>query len=168
MLKIDVRNVVHAIVEQELSGKGRDTEALYLNFDLRMSQHLPEGFDGKSYDESRGLHLLYQVNPGFSYINVFSGVTDSPFARIRDVAEWKHECTHDSCWRDINTFSQVYFEMAECINAARKADGFPPVAPANMHEWHSIGRAGLFQWVKANVRKDPNCERNYRRIVEVL
>jgi hypothetical protein len=164
MLKIDVRNVVHAIVEQELIRKGREGEALYVNFDLRMSHHT----NNKSYDQSRGLHLLYQVNPGYTYVSVFSAVTDSPFATIREVEEWKHEVTHDSCWRDTNVFSQVYFDMAEKINAAMKADKRKPIAPKDMHEWHNLGRAGLFQWVKVNITKDPNDDRNYRKLVEVL
>lgn len=164
MLKIDVRNVVHAIVEQELIEKDRLERALYINFDLRMSHHT----NSRSFDQSRGLHLLYHRNSNSSFVSVFSAVTDSPFATIRDVKEWKHECTHDSCWRDVNTFSQVYFDMANQINDALKEAKLEPIPPAHMHEWHNFGRGGLFQVLEVKVTKDPNDDRNYRRKVEVV
>ncbi len=162
MLKIDVRNVVHAIVEQELIEKDRLGRAIHINFDLRMSHHT----DRKSYDQSRGLHLLYHRNQNSSFVSVFSAVTDSPFSTIRDVKEWKHECTHDSCWRDVNAFSQVYFDMAECINSVRKKEGLATIAPKDMHEWHSFGRAGLFKWIPCKVSRD--LQNDYRRLLEVI
>lgn len=172
MLQIQVQNVVHAIVEQELRGKGREDSALYIHLDLRMSHHT----DDKSYDQSRGLHMLYYCLPHMNYISVFSSVTDSPFTGLRDVKEWKHECSHDSCWRDVNTYSQVYFKMAEDINSEIKQDWekkhpgriAPQVAPKDMHEWHSFGRSGLYMWVPVKVRKDPKDTNNYRKLVEVV
>jgi len=163
MLKIDVRNVVNALVEQELRGKGRQDSALYIHLDLRMSHHT----NNKSYDQSRGLHLLYYCLPQMSYITVFSGVTDSPFSKVREVKEWKHACTHDSCWRDVNTFSQVYFDMAANINAMLKKEKKEEIAPKDMHEWHNF-HSGLYTWVPVKVTKDPTDDRNYRKLVEVM
>jgi len=164
MLQMSIRNVAHQIVQHELLGKGREKEGLYLNFDLRMSHHTDRG----SYDQSRGLHLLYYVHPHGTYVTVFASVTKSPFATLRDVKEWKHECTHDSCWRDINTFSQVYFDMAECINSALQKNKLDAIAPKDMHEYNSFGRSGLYEWVPVEVTKDPEDDRNYRRLVKVL
>ncbi len=165
MLSMKIESLVAALVRHELVGKGRENEALYFNFDLRMGSYT----DGESYNQSRGLHLLYQVNPGYSYITVFSGITPSPFDKIKDVKEWKHECTHDSCWRDIQVFSQVYFEMAKQINEARVQDGLPEIAPAEMHEHNSFPLFNqTYLWVPVRITKDPNDAHNYRKLVEVL
>lgn len=163
MLKIEARNVVYSIVQQELVHKGRDNEALYINLDLRMSYHV----GGDAFDQSRGLHLLYSCPTGMSYITVFSGITDSPFAKIGEVKAWKHETTHDSCWRDINTFSQVYFDMARGINVSLSEEGREAIAPIDMYEGSSF-RGNLYQWVPIKVTKDSSDRNNYRRMVELL
>jgi hypothetical protein len=115
MLNIRLDSVVNQIVRQELVESNREPlpdgaecVALHMNFDCRLSYYTAE----YTYYQSRGLHLLYHATPGYSYITVFSGVTDSPFDKIDKVTEWKHECTHDSCWRDIGVFSHIYFDMA--------------------------------------------------------
>lgn len=103
MLTIGISRFAYQIVKQELAYKGRLNEALYIHFDLGMGHYT----ERKSYTQRRGLHLLYYLRPEMSYITVFSSITASPFASIKEVPGWKHECTHDSCWRDINVFSQT-------------------------------------------------------------
>lgn len=163
MLQINVSNVAEAIVEHELFPRSSTTTALHLNFDLRISYHI----GNRSYDSRRGLHLLYYVPPQMSYVSLFSGVTASPLSKLHQVERWRHEITHDSEWRRANIFSQTYFGMAEEINAALVKDNKPPVAPRDMHEWHSFGRSGLFQWVPVKVTKDPQDENSYRRIIQL-
>jgi hypothetical protein len=165
MLQIKVERVVNQIVQHELLGKGgRQDEALYLHFDLRMSYYE----ENQSDCRSRGLHLLYHVRPGGSYVDVFSAVTDSPFDKIESVKEWKHEASHDSCWRDVSCFSKVYFEMAKDINQARKSRGQVEIAPKDMHEHNGFGLFdNLYEWVSVRItRKDP-CD-SYRKTIEVL
>jgi hypothetical protein len=166
-LSIGVSTLLNQLVRQELQGKGkgRENEALYFHLDCRMSHHT----NNESYNESRGLHLLYQVNPGYTYINVFGAVTESPFERYREIKEWRHLATHDSCWRDVGIFQEVYFGMAEAINAKLKAANKKTIAPKDMHEWNGFGLTDhLFQWVPVRVTKDPTCEQNYRKLVELL
>lgn len=166
MLSMRIDSLVASLVRHELVGKGREDEALYINFDLRLSSHTNEG---DSYNQSRGLHLLYHVNPGYSYITVFSGITPSPFGKAKDVEKWKHECTHDSCWRDIQVFSQLFFEMAKQINAERVEDGLPEIAPAHMHEHNSFPLFDkMYDWKRVRITKDPNDSNSYRKLVELL
>lgn len=166
MLEMKIETLVAAIVRQELRGKGREGEALYFHFDLGMGYYT----DDQSYKARKGLHLLYYLTPDSgSYITVFSAVTDSPFTKIGEIKKWKHECTHDTCWRDIGVFSQVYFAMAEEINAMLKQDGLEEVAPKDMSEHNSfpIFNDLAYSWKKVRVSKDPNCESSYRKMVEV-
>lgn len=164
MLTMRIDSMIAALVRQELKG-GKNGEALHIHLDLGVSFHTGHG----SYDQRRGLHLLYQVDEGYSYINVFSAVLDSPFAKIGDVKKWKHECTHDTCWRDIQLFSQLYFEMCKLVNEEMVKDGLPEQRPCDMSEHNSFPVFGqMFDWVKVKVSKDPKCERNYHKVVEVL
>lgn len=164
MLSIRIDRIAYQIVEDILLGNGRENEALYLNFDVRLSYY----DNGRTYDQSRGLHLLYHVLPGMRYVNVFSGVTRSPFGKLSEVRkELKHEVSHDSCWRDVRIFSDTYFEMANCINEERKKQGLSEVAPKDMSE-HNSFRQKLFEWVPVKVSKDPNDSHNYRKLVKLL
>ncbi len=165
MLNMRIDCIVGQIVRQELVDKGRD-EALYINIDCRLGFYKVAG---ETYNQSRGLHLLYHVNPGYSYITVFSGVTDNPFGRIETVPYWKHECTHDVCWRDIAIFSDVYFQMAGEINARLKTNGQKEIAPIEMHESNSFaGFDKVFDWKKVQITKDPNDPNNYRKMLKLL
>lgn len=170
MLSIGIQNLAQQIVNHEMlrvqaQPHLRKYATLHLNFDLRMSNYI----DSKSYNQSRGLHLLYNVNPGSTYVSVFSGVTDSPLGDIHDVNEWTHECTHDSCWKDIGIFSKIYFEMSDEINALRKADGLPSIAPKYMSENNRFRSFdSLFQWVAAEVKTDPNDRMNYKKLIKLL
>ncbi len=167
MLNIKIETLVAQIVRQELVNQICRAEnlGLYFNFDLRINHNdYP-----RSYNESRGLHLIYHANPGGSYITVFSGITDSPFAKIKDVDNWRHECSHDSCWRDINVFSATYFDMAAKINEAMVKDLRKEIAPKDMHEYSSFnGFDKAFDWVKCRVKKDETDTNNYRKVLELL
>lgn len=163
MFEMSLQNLVNAIVDQELARKGNDTHGLYFSFDPGLSFYSDSGEDYSA--KRRGLHLLYQVNAGYSYINVFSAVTDSPFDPISK-CEWKHEHTHDSCWRSVNAISDLYFEMAEEINQQLEADGKPRIAPRDMCQYvHTALSRNLYSWVPCKVEKDPADPHNYRRIV---
>lgn len=166
MLQIDLRRVVNQIVQHELYSLGKEDLALYVNFDVRMSHYMP--FSGKPYNQSRGLHLLYYVKPGHSYVTVFSGVTSSPFGSINDVVAWKHECTHDSCWRDIDIFSTMYFEMAEKINLLLVENNFEEIPPKDMNEFSAFRGNQLFNWIPVNVTKDSQDVYNYNRILKLI
>lgn len=160
MLDIKISAVVAQIVRHELIHNAKENEALYMHFDLGMGVYT----NSESYTCRRGLHLLYHVNPGGTYISVFSAVTDSPFASIKDINEWKHEGTHDSGWRDIRVFSDVYFKMAEEINNELEADGEKTVAPKDMHEHNNFGlfRDELFRWVPVEIAKVDSYEKTIR------
>lgn len=165
MLSMRIDILVAGLVRQELQGKRRKDEALYFNFDIGMSHHTSE----KSYNERCGLHLLYHCSPGSSYITVFSGVTKSPFGKIKDVQSWEHESTHDSCWGDIRVFSNVYFGMAEKINAMLKEDGKETIAPVVMNEHNSCPAFSVFyKWVPVKVSYDETDDHHYRRMIEIL
>jgi hypothetical protein len=166
MFNISLISVVNKIVEHELIGKGPPTllrqEALHFHLDLRMSYY------GKNevFDISRGLHLLYYVRPGYSYpISVFSAITSSPFTKAKEVNEWKHEVTHDSCWRDIRTITELYFQMADQILTAMGEEG-KSLAPKDMHEHNGFALFGpLYDWIPVEVKKDLTDPNNYRKTV---
>jgi hypothetical protein len=166
MFSMKIEDLVQRIVMSELVGKGREKEALYLCFDVSLSYYT----DGDSYDQRAGLHLLYQVNPSYTYVNVFSAVTDSSFVPINKVEKWKHEISHDSCWRNIRVFSDLYFSMANAINEAMVEDGLKKVAPKDMHEYNKFSGFGdyLYRWVPVKISKDKTDENNYRKIIELL
>jgi hypothetical protein len=164
MLSIKIENVVSSMVRQLLINDDSDVikgKALHFHFDCRL------GYE--DFNVSRGLHLLYGRRPQGSYVDVFSAILDSPFDKISKVVNWKHECSHDSCWRDIGVFSQVYFDMADSINAKRVKEGLNAVAPIEMHEYNSFNEIDrFFQWVSVEITKDPSDERNYRKLIKVL
>lgn len=168
MLNISIQDVVAAIVRQELGRTDRDeNKALYFNFDCSLSHYTEE----TQYSQRMGLHLLYHCTPGYRYITVFSATTESGLAKLNEVKEWKHECTHDSCWQNINIFSQICFDMARDINEALVADGLKEMAPIDMHEYNSFNMfsgAECYQWVPVRITKDPNDQHNYRKILELL
>lgn len=162
MFEMRLQNIVNALVEQELVGKGRKEEALYFSFDLRV-----ETFHSNQRI-SRGLHLLYHCYPGTNSVNVFSGVTESPFEKIRKV-DWKHETSHDSCWKNLRCINSLYFDMANEINAKEIDAGRweeKELAPINM-QWDTYFQMfnPAFQWIPAVISQDITNESNYRKIV---
>ncbi len=164
MLSIDIRNIVYTLVRQLLiEPGGRKDEALQFSFDCGLAYYGHVGDGDEIYDARRGLYLLYYLPPERSYVTVFSAVTRSPFVKP---TEWKHECTHDTCWRDINIFSEIYFDMANKINAAMVKDGYGEVAPIMMTDHNSFQAFGkAWEWVGAKVVTDPACDRSYRKLV---
>lgn len=156
MLSMRVDNVISSLVKQLLTGDNNN--ALYFHIDCRLYVD--------NIRASRGLHLLYQKNVESSYIHTFSSVMKSPFDKIGQVDSWKHETSHDSCWRDINAFAYVYFSMADEINSQLPK----AIAPIDMTEFNSFGgltNASVFQWVPVQIVKDKTDPNNYRRIVTV-
>lgn len=166
MFEMSLQTLVNAIVSQELIGKGRENEGLLFSFDVSLCYYSENG-DGDSFDaQRRGLHLLYQVNPNYTYVNVFSAVTERPFDSPLK-ATWNHESSHDSCWRnDVQAFNRLYFDMAEEINQQLVAAGLPRVAPKDMSQ-HIFpgGSRNLYSWVPCHITKDPADPNRYRKLV---
>lgn len=165
MFKMPLSTLVQIIAKTELA-KIKEGEALHLHFDVRMNDF----FNDSDASRSAGIHLLFSCSPGSNYITVFSAVTDSPFDEIKKVKEWTHESTHDSCWRDIKIFNDVYFGMAKELNEERKKRGFATKGPMEFNK--HVGFAGvkgeMSRWVKVKIMKDPTDLYSYRRTVEVL
>lgn len=165
MFEIRLDRVAQQIVSHNLRGKGSGEQvALYLKFDVRLSSH------GIAHTIARGLHLLYHQVLHHASVSVFSAVTPSPFDRIDTVKEFKHEVTHDSCWRDLRVFNETYFTMANEVNVIRKNYGLSEIAPVAMNQFVTFAGLGedLFQWVSVKVTKDETDERNYRRVIQLL
>jgi hypothetical protein len=167
VLSIKIQTVAEAIVRQFLiEPRGRDNEALHIELDVSMSDY--EGCD--EYCDRRGLHLLYYLPKGHASVTVFSAITKRPFSKPWEVEQWqwKHEITHDSCWRDIRVFSELYFDMCERINDQRNDAELESKAPALMTEHNSFRILGnLFDWLPVEVINDPTDGNNYRKIVRV-
>lgn len=160
MLNMQVKDVVNRLVRSLLVGQGRKDEALYFNFDIRMSVYM----DDKSYDQSRGLHLLYHLSPHNTYMDVFYGITLSPFGKAQDVKEWMHAVSHDSEWRNPNLFSEIYFEMASDINKELSKDGRTRAAPVDMYQHNGFGWGNsFFEWLLVKV--DVDKEDSYRKLI---
>lgn len=173
MIVMNLDNLVHSLVSYELDGKGREREALYFNFDLRMHFFQRDANSRvKEFGSSRGLHLLYHQFPGHRTITVFTAITKSCFAPLQDVPKWKHVASHDECWKyDNRSFHEVYMEMADEINQEMLDAGYKDVAPNDMSQncyFAGLGSRPPFQWVPAAITKDPEDKNNYRRLVEVF
>lgn len=188
MLNVSIDTITSALVLQLLVDVGgKDNVALHFNFDLSLSYH-PTGvrkltttkaneetfsFSRSKYGVRQGLHLLYHLKAGYGSVDVFSAITESPFDKCNQVASWKHETSHDSCWANLPLFSTTYFGMANKINAMLKEDGFEEVAPVDMFECNApclFNPRGetLFNWVPVEVSKDPQDKNNYKKIIKVL
>lgn len=165
MFEMRLDRLAQQIVSHNLCGQGRKDEALHLDFDVRLScPEIPDTI-------IRGIHLLYHQMPHHASISVFSGVTPSPFDKHSAVKEWKHEVTHDSCWRDLRIFNETYFTMADEVNVIRHKLGLEEIAPVKMNQFVSfvgIARDHLYQWLEVKVARDATDEHNYRRTIQVL
>lgn len=177
MLSMNIDNLVHSIVLQELDGKGRENEALCFNFDLRMHYMV----QNKEFAAGRGLHLLYHQRPSSTYITVFSAITTSRLLSTKKVKTWKHEATHDECWKyDNRSFHEAFMEMMDEINnemvhCGLEAVGGDKMSQHNQFNWHTGVQSGslrynffAFSWVPVEVSKDPNDEHNHRRLIKLL
>lgn len=160
MLTMKIETLVNALVQSELSKNQEKNKALYFGFDLHLSVSTPSVF------KRRGLNLLYYKEGAFT--SVFSAVTNLQWS-VPEKTEWKHEVSHDSCWRDIRVFSETYFKMAEEINKYLRDFGYEEVAPCNMNQLNTPRMFGsLYEWKKVKVIKDSTDQNNYRRLVELI
>lgn len=165
MFEMRLDHVVEQIVQTELLGKGRVKEALYVNFDIRVSSYT----DDLDITRLAGLHLLYQCHPLSQTVSVWSGITDSPFDKIHAVKEWKHEVTHDSCWRTINATNELYFRLSAEVNAERVLANKRELPPRDLSHYASFGfNKHLFLWVPIETSYDPADKYKYRRLVKIL
>lgn len=168
MFEMRLDRIVEQIVRHAFfnpdGSKEFDKQALYVVFDVSMSSAV------EKVRQRRGIHLLYHSRNG-NYISVFSAVSSSPFVRLADINNWKHEVTHDSCWRDIKVITQTYFTMAGLINKERVERGWEEEVPIQMSQFVTFGgilRKEMFQWVPAEVKIDPACEHNYRKLITLF
>ena len=166
MFQMRLENVISAIVSHHLleSAWSGDDQALYLAFDLRLYS------DGERFQQSRGLHLLYHQREGHQTVSVFSAVSSSPFTKIEEIKEWKHQVSHDSEWVRLSLFSSLYFEMAERINLYRIAENLEEIAAIEMIEYCSFAgiASPMLRWVRVSVSMDPEDSSHYRRKVSLL
>lgn len=170
---MNLQYLVGAIVRKEVwrNKQTRKNAALSFSFDVRMHSFEEQDTHLHEFRESRGLHLLYHTAfPGSERISVFSGITDSPFGKLQDVKEWKHNTTHDTCWRDVNLFSSLYFDLAERINAKRVEKGLKEIPPKDMTELVSFAglNGDIYSWRLVDVTNDPEDDRNYRKLIKIL
>jgi len=169
MLSIKVETIVNDLVEQLLIKAGGNEKVLHFGFKCNLAYYEHVNSGGPIYDSVCGLHLLYHLQPGYGYVDVFSAITDSASVTVKQVNDWKHEASHGSCWRDIGTFSKVYFDLADKVNVKLVEDGRSAVAPMHMSEHNGPQLFGpVFSWVDAKVSIDPNCDRRYRKLVSLL
>lgn len=164
MFAMPLDYLVASIVRSEFPSD-RVGQALHFHFDVRLSDYSEE----VNTTQSAALHLLYHTHPMGSYISVFSGVERGrPFTSVKEIKEWKHEVTHDSCWRDINAITQLYFDMAEELNALRVKAGYEAKAPRDFSPFVSFAlfSDGLYSWIPVEVNRDP--VDSYKRTVKLL
>ena len=156
MFKMPVQHVVNTLVkgmmqkQEPPKGKG-----LLVSLDVQLTSYLGEGLESPFF--RREIHLLYSRYQGAgSYISVFSCVKGYGGGLNPKEFTWKHEVTHDSCWRDLTVVSDVYFQAAAEINKKRVDAGLAEVAPYLMTD-HSAFDILPFRWVdvvQTKVRDD--------------
>lgn len=160
-----ITDLLKSIVQQELidNPNRQDDEALHFHLDISLTSYET----GRRFGQSCGLHLLYHLPPRMSYVNVFVGVADKPFAKLKEV-KLEHSITHDSEWRSISEINQIYFGMASVINSQRIDQGFKEEAPILMSENNYFVGRKVFERVKVKVETDPDCDMNYSKLITVL
>lgn len=167
-LSIEIESLVNNLVEQLLVKPGGNEKTLHFGFKCEQAHYHSAQYKGRSYYARGGLHLLYHRLPGYGYVNVFSAITSGLDVKIDKVTDWKHESSHDSCWRNIGAFNEVYFGLAQQLNEKLEADGHETVAPMNMTQHNGPQLFGpIFSWVNAKVTIDPADDRRYRKLVEI-
>lgn len=170
MLSVRLDHVIQQLVQQEMISKSsgfpgvREEVVQAMYFRLRL--HLYSVNNADTFGAARHLHLLYYCAGGSS-IDVFSAVTES-WTQGRPKENWKHEISHDSCWRDIRVFSECYFEMAKQINEERVAAGLKEEAPKNMVEHNTFSGDTVWEWQAVRIAKDPKDIHNYRKTVQLV
>lgn len=163
MFEMRLDSLVQQIVKSHFPYKNPDfaNKGLYVAFDVRMSDY------DVDVTHSAFIHLIYHAQPESNCITVFAGLSTQS-SSIKDVKEWKHEITHDSCWRNINVFNSVYFYMAEKLNETRKEKGLSEKAPKDFHTFVDFPFVSdkLYDLIPIAIAKDP--ENHYKRILTLL
>lgn len=170
MFEMPLDALCNQIVSSLLPEQARENEAVYISFDVRMQDY---AVPSPSVGFSAGLHLIYHCRPHSNYITVFSAVTESPFAKLKEIPadQWQHESSHDSCWRDVSIFNSTFFEMATDLNELRTKKGLPTLPPKDFSTFVSFRPFNfnkLYEWVRVEVERDPNDLRNYKRTLKLL
>lgn len=147
MFKMPVQHVVNTLVKGMMQGQETPKgKGLLVSLDVQLTSHLRGGLESPFF--RREVHLLYSRYQGAgSYISVFSFVKRYGGGHDPKKFEWKHEVTHDSCWRDLTLINNVYFEAAAEINKKRVDVGLPEVAPFSMTDHSAFDIFKPFQWV---------------------
>lgn len=162
MLSISINTVVAGLVRQHLQNQGREAEAMHFHFLLLLGIG--------DYQVHQDLHLLYHQKPHAGTLSVFSAVKQkyTPL-RFMSGTDFKHEISHDSCWRDIQVFSKTYFAMAEEVNNFLGSTGRDHIAPNQMtsNVFLNLPHTHMYEWVPAQVSLDPNDSTRYRRKIEL-
>lgn len=133
MFQMKVISVVDSLVNTLLVRQPdmNPGKAVLFELDLKLSSYE----DNETFTSRTNLHLLYNKMHSYGrYISVFSyeGVV-STLIDPRDRGYiWKHEGTHDSCWRDLSLVSDIYFRCARVVNEQRQAAGYKPIPPRDM------------------------------------
>lgn len=164
MFEMKIEQILNALVDMELKRNRDPSKGLHVSFDVSMADYSV----GNNFPEARGaIHLLYYVKPDRTYISVFSAFSKR-FADIKKL-DWKHEVTHDSCWRDISVVNRVYFDFAKSLNAKRLELGLAEKAPKDFSTNVFFERFGdPWKMIDVEISKDPSDTRNYRQFLKVL
>lgn len=165
MLNMHLENVTAMLVQQFLiEPKGVENKAIHFHFNVRV-----DSFESnEQFGSSVGLHLLYHLKPRSTYVDVFSGATNRPFAKLNEVEGWTHEASHDSGWRNLNVFSQIYFSLAGEVNDQRKSSELKEIAPKDMSQSaHLRISRKMFDWVDVEVKVDGADPMKYHRTLTI-
>ena len=148
MFSIDISRVVSSLVKQLMKEKP-EGKGLLLSFDVGLSDHS----QGLHY--RRELNLLYNIyNSNGTYISAFSRTGKMGEERDPKKYVWAHECTHDSCWRDLTVISNLYFEGAYLINGFRVKAGLEEMRPCDMSDHTRFNTfKPAFEWVNVEQTK---------------
>lgn len=162
MFSIEISRIVYPLVKQLMKEKP-EGKGLLFSFDVSLSDHS----NGLGLSYRRELDLLYNTySRNGTYISAFSRIGVLGEERDRKKHVWTHECTHDSCWRDLSVISNLYFEGARVINDKRVRAGLKEIAPRDMgdHTGFNIFRPA-FEWVDVEQTKLDNDARFAIKVV---
>jgi len=150
MLAIELEHLIPDLVKY-LAPKERG-KGLILTFDVRLHEY--------KKDVKRRAVLRFLFHWNVAGYDVFFR---------RDEEDWKHTSSHDSCWktdglRDINP---VYFSLAQEIIEEIGDENLAPCDLGQMVWFGDISRDGI-KIVDVEVKRDPDDQHNYRKVVKVL
>jgi hypothetical protein len=149
--------------EQTKDGFGFVTthQALIFRLDLRLSYYSEEMTINRSQQ-------MFFVLCGHRHVWVAKEPADNENRwfnwKTIPMDQWDNTSNHDSCWRTDgldSPISQVYFEMAESINAELGEE--KSVAPKDMSDHTYFGLGSPFESIYVTHGKDPKDRNSYRR-----